>query len=109
MANIDTTDEVEIKPADREHFLELADLWENETALLSRTDMANRHPAYEKIIDMGESAVPLILERMKSRGGHWFAALREITNVNPVKPADRGNVSEMQKSWLKWGKANGYV
>lgn len=109
MANIDTTDEVDIRPTDRERFLELADQWENETVLLSRTDMATKHPAYEKIIDMGESAVPLILERMKSRGGHWFAALREITNVNPVEPADRGNVSEMQKSWLKWGKANGYV
>lgn len=109
MPDIDTTDEVDMKTADRELFLELADQWENETVLLSRTDMAIKHPAYQKVVDMGEPAVPLILQRMQSQGGHWFAALREITNANPVEPADRGNVSEMQKAWLKWGKANGYA
>ena len=51
MPNIDTTDEVDMKTADRERFLELADQWENETVLLSRTDMAIKHPAYPKIID----------------------------------------------------------
>ena len=109
MANIDTTDEVGTKTVDRERFLELADQWENETVLLSRTDMAIEHPAYQKIIDMGEPAVPLILQRMKSQGGHWFVALREITNANPVEPADRGNIPEMQNAWLKWGRANGYA
>ena len=70
MPNIDTTDEVDMKTADRERFLELADQWENETVLLSRTDMAIKHPAYPKIIDMGEPAVPLILQRMQSQGVH---------------------------------------
>ena len=109
MPKIDTTDEVDITTADRDRFLELADQWENETVLLSRTDAAIQHPAYQKIIDMGELAVPLILRRMNSQGGHWFAALREITNANPVEPADRGNVSAMQKAWLQWGEANGYA
>ena len=76
------------KPADRERFLQLADRWEAETALLSRSDMAIDHPAHKEIVGMGEPAVPLILERMKSQGGHWFPALRALTRVNPVKPAD---------------------
>lgn len=109
MPDIDTTNKIDIITVDRGRFLELADQWENETVLLSRTDMAIEHPAYGKIIDMGEPAVPLILQRMKSQGGHWFAALREITKVNPVDPADHGNVLEMQKAWLKWGKANGHA
>ncbi len=58
---------------------------------------------------MGELAVPLILERMQSQGGHWFHALREITNANPVQPEDRGNVRAMQAAWLEWGEDNGYV
>ena len=102
-------DEIDIQPADHERFLELADQWENETVFLSRTDLAAKHPAHQEIINMGEPAVPLILQRMKSQGGHWFSALREITNANPVQPADRGNVPAMQEAWLKWGEANGYA
>ncbi len=102
-------DEVDIEPADHERFNELADQWEIETVLLSRTDLMIKHPAHQKIISMGEPAVPLILQRMRSQGGHWFTALREITNANPVQFADRGNVSAMQEAWLKWGEANGYA
>ena len=102
-------DEIDIQPTDHERFSELADQWENETVFLSRTDLAIEHPAHQKIINIGEPAVPLIFQRMKSQGGHWFPALREITNANPVQPADRGNVPAMQEAWLKWGEANGYL
>ncbi len=93
----------------RERFLELANKWENETVLLSRVDLATIHPAHREIISMGEPVVSLILERMKSRGGHWFHALHEITGTDPVEPADHGNISAMQDAWLKWGDANGYM
>ncbi len=102
-------DEVEIEPPDRERFRELADQWEVETVLLSNSDQAAIHSAYQEIISMGEPVVPLILERMKSQGGHWFHALREITNANPVQPDDRGNVVAMKAAWLQWGEDNGYV
>ena len=55
---------------------------------------------------MGEPAVPLILERMKAQGGHWFDALHEITGADPGEPADRGNIPAMQEAWLKWGDSN---
>ncbi len=89
----------------RERFLELANQWETETVLLSSSDQAAEHPAHREIVSMGEPAVHLILERMKSQGGHWFTALHEITGADPVEPADRGNVSAMQEAWLKWGEA----
>ena len=89
----------------RERFLELANQWENETVLLSSSDQAAEHPAHREIVGMGEPAVHLILERMKSQGGHWFTALHEITGADPVEPADRGNVSAMQEAWLKWGES----
>ncbi len=101
-------DEADIEPADRERFQELADQWENETVLLSNSGRATEHPAHREIVSMGESAVPLILERMQSQGGHWFHALREITSASPVKPDDRGNVGAMQAAWLQWGEDNGY-
>ena len=102
-------DAVEIEPAARERFRELADQWEIETALLSNSEQAAKHPAHQEIMSMGEPVVPLILERMQSQGGHWFHALREITNANPVQPDDRGNVGAMQAAWLEWGEDNGYV
>ena len=101
--------EAAVDPADRERFRELADEWQNETVLLSSSDQVTEHPAYQKIISLGKPAVPLILERMQSQGGHWFHALHDITNADPVSPADRGNVVVMQKSWLQWGEENGYT
>ncbi|MXW45478.1 MAG: hypothetical protein F4109_07275 [Gammaproteobacteria bacterium] len=102
-------DEVEAGPADRQRFTELADRWEKDTVFLSNSDRKAAHPAHREIVDMGESMVPLILERMRSQGGHWFYALRAITGANPIQPADRGNVSAMQEAWLEWGRFNGYA
>ena len=102
-------DEAAVEPADHERFQKLADQWEYETVLLSTSDQATEHPAYQSIVGMGEPAIPLILERMRSQGGHWFHALHDITHADPVKPADRGNVEAMQASWQEWGERNGYA
>ena len=95
------------EPLDRKHFQELADRWEDETLFLSSSRQAAEHPAYQAIISMGEPAVPLILERMQSQGGHWFETLQQITGEDPVSPADYGNIAEMQNSWLQWGRDHG--
>ena len=50
---------------------------------------------------MEQPAVPLILERMQSQGGHWFHAMHHITNADPVAPADRGKIAAMQESRLQ--------
>ena len=102
-------DEVDIEPADRERFDELADQWEQETVLLSSTSQAIKHPAHREIIGMGEPVVPLILERMRETGGHWDHALADITGANPVKRSDWGKIAAIQTSWLEWGEANGYI
>ena len=102
-------DEIDIEPADRERFNELAYQWEKETVLLSSTSQAIKHPAYQEIVSLGEPAVPLLLDRMRETGGHWDHALRAITGANPVKPADRGKIAVMQASWLEWGEANGRI
>ena len=100
---------VDIAPADRERFEALAKRWWEETALHSNSALKNAHPALQEIISMGQSVTPLILERMRAHGGHWFEALRQITGADPVSPADYGNIAAMQDSWLQWGERNGYV
>ena len=102
-------DKVVVEPGDRERFTELADRWEAETVFLSNLDRATEHPAHKEIVSMGESAVPLILERMRETGRHWDHALRDITGENPVKRSDWGKVAAIQASWLEWGEANGYI
>ena len=102
-------DEVEIAPAARQRFTELADCWEKETWFLSSSSRAVEHPAHKEIVSMGEPVVPLILERMRGQRGHWYFALRAITGANPVNAADRGKVAVMEQAWLRWGEINGYV
>ena len=99
----------EVEPADSDHFTELAERWERETYFQSNSELTVEHPAHQEIVRMGEPAIPLILERMQSHGGHWFYALHQITGVNPIAPEDRGYVKAIQRTWLNWGVANGYL
>ena len=93
----------------KQRFQKLADQWEEDTFFLSRSDRAIAQPVHQEIINLGQPVVPLILERMRSQGGHWFEALQQITGEDPVPPDDRGKIEIMQRSWLKWGAENGYL
>jgi hypothetical protein len=77
----------------------------------SITDIATL-PSYQKIIGLGEDAIPLILAELRQEGeepDQWFWALRALTEVDPVSPADRGNVIKMAQAWIAWGENLGYV
>ena len=67
------------------------------------------HPAYQQIIGMGKTAIPLILFEMMAKPGHWFWALKSITGEDPVSPEQRGDVNEMTQAWLRWGKEKRYI
>ena len=93
--------------ADR--FRDLADQWEDESMFLSNSGHALALPSYDAIVKLGDQAVPLILKRMQTRGGHWYHALHDITKEDPVDPADWGNVAAMQAAWLRWGRDHGSI
>jgi type I restriction enzyme M protein len=91
-------------------FSELRDKWHEETRLLpNATKRAiNRH--YQRIIGMGEAALPLILNDLSTNGtDDWFWALTSITGENPITEDIAGNMQAMAMSWIKWGKAAGYL
>ncbi len=67
------------------------------------------NPAYQEIIAMGKSAIPLILNELKKEPHHWFWALSSITGLNPILPEQRGKMQEMVKAWLAWGKEHEYI
>jgi hypothetical protein len=96
--------------ASLEHeFRRHADQWRKETGMFSMAERKAMHPSYQRIIGMGEPAVPLILGEMKSRLGHWFWALHAITGENPALPEHAGNVEAMTEDWLRWGRENHYI
>ncbi|MEX0267818.1 hypothetical protein AB3R30_01625 [Leptolyngbyaceae cyanobacterium UHCC 1019] len=89
-------------------FNQLATQWKVETGMLSVLSQKVLHPAYQRIIGMGEKAVPLLLNELEREPNHWFWALRAITGANPVQPENRGRVKRMAQDWLEWGRDRGY-
>ncbi len=90
-----------------ERFRSLAKVWRNDTAHLSSIHDMVLHPAYQQIVGMGPQAVPLIIAELEREPGHWFWALRAITQEDPVPPEHRGNVAEMVRAWLRWAERRG--
>ena len=92
----------------RETFERLAYEWERNRPRGVDVAQMTQHPAYQRIIDMGEPAVPWLLRRLSEKPNHWFVALNAITGARPVPPASRGRIKEMAQAWLEWGRQNGY-
>jgi hypothetical protein len=91
----------------KERFRALAAEWKTSRGHSSSINAWAKLPAYRAIIDLGASVIPLLLEELEGDPDHWFWALKEITGENPVTPDVRGNVVEMAKCWIQWGKAKG--
>lgn len=58
---------------------------------------------------MGAVALSLILEDLRENSGHWYWALKAISNEDPVPPEDRGAIKSMKAAWLRWGEAKGFI
>ena len=93
---------------DWETFERLADEWERVRPRGADVARMTQHPAYQRIIAMGEPAVPWLLRRLAEKPDHWFVALNAITGARPVPPESRGRVKEMARAWLEWGRQMGY-
>lgn len=92
----------------RHEFAVLAERWRCETGFLSSFDEKILHEAYQSIIAMGMDAVPLVLEELDARRGHWFWALHFMTKgVDPVP--EGANVDAAREAWLRWGRQKGYL
>ena len=91
----------------RDEFQHLSDQWSRETQHVSQISKKVAHPAYFRIMGMGESVVPLLLEALRDRPAHWFAALRATANIDPA-PAG-ASPSAARDAWLKWGESQGLI
>ena len=93
----------------RTRFDQLADQWSEETEFVSSSTALVLNSAYQQIIGMGQTVVPLILHRLESQGGHWFWALKHITGEDPLPAEDAGNYARMREGWLRWGHQHHYL
>ena len=111
MVNV-TQSQVKRKPdADLEkEFQKLARQWRRDTGHFSIVAQMIRHPAYQRIIEMGEPVIPIILKDLQAQPDHWFPALAAISGESPPIPQKyRGRMRAITKIWLEWGKAKGYI
>jgi hypothetical protein len=94
-----------------EQFNLLATAWKIQTAHFSTIFHKVNNTNYLKIIGMGEKALPYILKDLQEAPDHWFVALNAIAKpeINPVKEDDFGDMSQMSKSWIEWGKENNII
>jgi AF2212-like protein len=96
-------------PPDGDAFQALVREWKATRGHTSSAARMAKNPAYQKIIGLGEAAVPLILAELRKEPDHWFVALHTITGADPVPPESRGKVAEMAAAWLAWGKERRYI
>lgn len=99
--------EFEISKTERT-FNELASQWKRETRGMSTTLHMTMNDAYLDIMAMGPEVIPFILRELLRRPDHWFVALRHLARPeNPVPKEHLGDVLEMAKDWIEWGRNKG--
>jgi hypothetical protein len=85
----------------------LSKRWHKDTRHMSLVSEKVTHPAYLRIIGMGEAAIPLLLEALRDRPAHWFTALRATANTDPASIDDSPSLA--REAWINWGIAEGYI
>ncbi len=88
-------------------FNDLASQWRRATRHLSLVAKIAMHPAYQRIIGMGDAAVPLILQDLARTRGPWLWALQFITGKNPAETAT--DYDAAVDAWLRWGRERGHI
>ena len=84
-----------------------ADAWEGAAFLTMEEMFADED--YQRIIEMGPQAVPLILRRLQARPKWWSPALIRLTGVDPTAGQARGRLAVETKAWLEWAEQQGYL
>ena len=90
-------------------FRTLAEEWYVDTMPLSSYIERILHPAYQRILVLGKGVVPFIMDEIRDMPNDWFWALRILTDADPVKAEEAGNMQRMADAWLQWWEQEGPV
>lgn len=92
-----------------DHFENLKSIWLDEIKLSSNIFITLQHPAHIKIVELGYDVLPLMLKDLKENKNHWFYTLSLISEDNPVKSENLGNMDNMIDDWMEWGASKNLV
>jgi hypothetical protein len=90
-----------------QEFAALVEEWERETFFHSSLSKQFTHPAYVRIIAMGEKAIPLVLKELQKDNGDWFYALKFMAGKDLSAGIEDYQVAK--EAWLNWGYKNNYI
>lgn len=96
----------------KSYFLNLVQDWHTERGPTSSPVAMINCPSYKKIIAMGDTVVPFIIDDLRNNASNpdfWFTALQEITGVDPIPLEDHGDMKAMAQVWINWGERNGWL
>jgi hypothetical protein len=90
------------KQTDFEIFREAVAEWRDATWF--KSSLVNRisHPAYLRIVGLGQQAIPWILQELRQQPDYWFPALEALTRDKFSPKAT--SMKELYEAWLKWGE-----
>jgi len=92
--------------APRDLFSALRDQWKRDTLVESSMTAIVLHPAYQRIIGMGDRALPFLFAELKREPAQWFWALEAITGEDVA--SDDLPFAERVTRWLEWGRQHGF-
>jgi hypothetical protein len=90
------------KSTDFEIFREAAAEWRNATWFKSSVATRVSHPAYLRIIGLGQQAIPWILQELRQQPDYWFPALEALARDKFSPRAT--SMKELCEAWIKWGE-----
>jgi len=85
-------------------FEALAHEWIDETQFSSDLNASFLHPAYQRIIGMGNVALPLILRALEENPAYWFWAIDSIVGKKILPDDFSGGFADAVEFYLSWGK-----
>ena len=90
-------------------FRRLVVQWRTETYFLSSVTAKTDHPAFKEIAGMGKSAVPWIIEELKTHRDFLFVALHIILKEDPTPRFANGEPHKLIEEWLMWAEREEYT
>jgi len=90
-------------------FKHLVRKWREERGSTSSIVRITNCESYRAIIGFGKKAIPMILQQLQQTPDFWFAALRALSDEDPVGEDARGNVKKMTDAWIRWGVLKGHI
>ncbi len=92
----------------QQRFAELVSEWRRTRGHSPKIKDLVMNSAYQRIIGMGEPAIPLILREMEREPDHWSWAMTAISGEDPVPHTARGRLDQTTAAWVKWAHEKGY-